>query len=293
MPEPSAPYFLGAPIWACDQWVGSLYSSANRRRWLGEYSQVFGTVEGNSTFYALPPKETVARWASEAREGFRFALKFPRAVSHDAMLVGAEGTTAEFLELLYILRSADRMGPAFLQLPPNFSGRQLSDLAAYLRKLPSELEYAVEFRHPDFFDEGPVERDADALLAELGIDRVLFDSRALYSAPPTDDAERESQRRKPRSPYRTTVTAARPMVRFIGRNQVGQIAPWIAEWTATVAEWIGQGLTPFVFIHAPADEFALEFAAAFHAALGERVPNLAPLAEFPGRAASRQQSLFE
>ena len=285
-------YYLGAPVWACDSWVGSLYSSGNRRRWLAEYSSVFNTVEGNSTFYGVPDEETFRRWAAETADGFRFCLKFPSAITHERELLDADRETDEFISRLRILQQANRLGPSLLQLPPFFTGDQLPSLEKYLRSLPRDLPVAVEVRHLDYFDAGRHERPLNALLKELQIDRALFDSRALYSQPPRTEAERISQTRKPRSPHRTTVTAARPMVRFIGRDDMAAIETFIAEWADTVAGWIRQGLTPYVFTHAPDDAISPVFAQRFHAAMLERVSDLPALPDWPGRTAPRQQSLF-
>ncbi|MEM6329901.1 MAG: DUF72 domain-containing protein [Planctomycetota bacterium] len=286
------PYRLGAPVWACEGWVGSLYTSGNRRRWLGEYSAVFGSVEGNSTFYGLPDADTFRRWAGETADGFRFALKFPSAITHERELVGAERETAEFVDRLHILQQAGRLGPSLLQLPPFFAGDQLGNLEAFLRKLPAGLPVAVEVRHADYFDGAAVERSLDAVLAGLGVDRALFDTRALFSKPPGDAIERTSQGRKPRSPHRTTVTGKHPMVRMVGRNNLPDADAWIEEWAAVVAGWIGRGLEPYFFTHAPDDAFAPAFAERFHAALGRLLPGLPPLPPWPGRQGPKQQSLF-
>ena len=58
-----------------------------------QYASVFDTAEGNATFYGLPSAETVARWAAEAPETFRFCLKFPRVVTHDHALAGPTAAT--------------------------------------------------------------------------------------------------------------------------------------------------------------------------------------------------------
>lgn len=290
MNEP--PYRLGCPIWACAGWVGGLYSTANRRRWLGEYSQVFSTVEGNSTFYGLPALDTVRQWAEETAPGFRFSLKFPRAISHDARLVAAERDSAAFLEVLDVLRAADRLGPSFLQLPPEFSGRHRPALETYLRRWPAEFPAAVELRHDDYFAGGDAERDVNELLAELGMDRVIFDSRALFAGQPADASEQTARGRKPCPPTTRAVTASHPFVRFVGRNDLKAARAWIEEWAVTIEAWIGQGLQPYVFTHSPDDVNAPDFAAALHECVRTRCPALSPLAPLPGRAAPRQQSLF-
>jgi len=290
--SPQLPYYLGCPGWACEDWVGSFYSTKSRQRWLGQYSSVLNAVEGNSTFYGLPKLDTVRRWAAEAAEGFQFVMKFSSAISHDKQLRAAERETEAFLEVLRILQAADRLGPAFLQLPPFFTGRQLPDLESFLRQLPGEFHYSVESRHADYFDQGPVEREFAQLLSEQKIDRMLFDSRPLFSEKPTDKWETISQQRKPRSPVRQTVTASRPVLRLIGRNDVTSIRPWMEQWAKIVADWINDGLMPYVFTHTPDNRFAPQAAAQFHAILTEQIPSLPPLPKWPARQIQQQQELF-
>ena len=288
-------YHLGCPVWACQDWVGSLFSTKDRKKWLGEYSSVFGTVEGNSTFYGLPAMETVKRWVDSSCDGFRFCLKFPKAISHDRRLIDSEIETGLFLDILKVLADADRLGPSFLQLPPTFSAAELDRLTSYLQKLPTDFPYAVEVRHADFFDQGPTEKTFDGMLRELKIDRVLFDSRPLFSASPSDEAEEASQAKKPRSPHRTTVTGSRPMLRLVGRNSVDETMPWIEEWATVIADWIKAGITPYVFTHSPDEKFAPEFAARLHSQLQEQLSSLPDLPAWPGQSATKapkQLNLF-
>ncbi|MGH7202227.1 MAG: DUF72 domain-containing protein [Planctomycetaceae bacterium] len=276
---------LGCPVWASQAWRGSLYpSGAPRREWLGLYSRAFNTVEGNSTFYALPDGATVLRWAESTAAGFRFALKFPRAISHELRMIDAEEPTRQFLEILTILDDAERLGPSFLQLPPNFGPDQFGTLERYLRALPRRFPYAVEVRHLGYFDEGPEEQRLDALLRELSIDKVLLDSRPLFSDPPEDDTEKKAQRQKPQTPLRRTVTASHPFLRLIGRNDVDRVQPWIDEWAPIVAAWITAGQVPFLFMHTPNDFHAPELARRFHHALQQHVPALPDLPPWPGES---------
>ncbi len=280
-------------MWACAEWVGSLYRTGDRKKWLGEYSQVFNTVEGNSTFYGLPSIDTVTRWAESVADGFRFSLKFPRDISHDRQLVGAEHETERFVEILEVLDRFDCLGPSFLQLSPHYSGRQFANLDRYLRSLPKSFPYAVEVRHADYFADDQLESDLNAVLGELGIDRCLFDSRPLFSKPPADDIECESQRRKPRSPFRTTVTARRPMLRLVGRNDLNEAVPWVEEWAPIIAGWIDDSLEPFIFAHSPNDAFAPLFAKRLHDEIRKHSDRVPELPEWSGVTDVKQQkSLF-
>lgn len=255
--SPPWPLFLGCPVWACDRWADEVYPAKTpRKQWLSWYSRTFNTVEGNSTFYALPARETIQRWADEAADGFQFCLKFPRTISHDQMLQNAGEDTRAFLRTLEPLADAGRLGPTFLQLGPKFGPGRFDVLQKYLSELPGGVNWAVELRHHDWFDQADNENRVNDLLRSLKIDKVLFDSRPLFQSPPDDEIEVASQGRKPKTPLRQTVTCRRPMLRIVGRNNIQLAETFFRAWAPIVAKWIGDGLTPYVFTHAPNDAFA-------------------------------------
>lgn len=174
-------------------------------------------------------------------------------------------------------------------------------LERYLRALPGHLPWAVEVRQQAWYDSGTNEQRLDDLLRELQMDKVLFDSRALFSGPPSDDIERLSQQRKPRTPIRQTVTGGNPFLRLVGRNCLDDAVPWIREWAPVIAGWLQQGLRPWIFAHAPDDRYAPEFARRIHNHVRQLVPELPEMVPWPGeveaqasRSAGRivQQTLF-
>jgi uncharacterized protein YecE (DUF72 family) len=275
--------YIGCPVWAVEHWRGSLYTSnASRASWLSQYSAVFNTVEGNSTFYALPSLETARRWSESVQAGFQFALKVPRAISHDRRLDGAQRELADFIAVAEVLHQAGCLGPSFLQLPPDFGPMEQSSLASFLESLPNHLPWSVEVRHAGWFDQAKNELWLDSMLRELKMDKVLFDSRPLYSKPPDDEIEKVSQKRKPKTPIRTTVTARHPFLRIVGRNRIEDTQPWIDEWAPIIADWLRRGLSPFVFTHAPDDKYAPAFARRMHDAISANLPTLPPLPPWLG-----------
>ncbi len=264
-------YYLGCPIWGNKSWVGELFADdAKPPDFLRQYAAVFNTVEGNTTFYGLPTATTVARWRDDTPPDFRFCFKFPRSISHDKRLGDVQAETEHFLNTLAPL--GERLGPLFLQLPPTFGASELPRLDQFLSRLSDQFSYAVEVRHPDFFAGGAMEEDLDGLLASLGIDRVIFDARGLHAADPRDPATREAQRKKPNLPVRAVTTGQRPFVRFVAHPDVPSNDALLEAWATVVAEWLAEGRTPFVFLHAPDDFFAPRLARRFHQLLADRVP---------------------
>ena len=283
--------FIGCPVWSCPHWRGTVYGvKAPKDKWLSQYSHTFNTVEGNSTFYGIPKPETFQRWAEQAADEFRFALKFPRVISHEKQMQDVELETEQFLCGLEILHDHGKLGPTFLQLAPGFDPGRIDVLADYLSSLPIHFPYAVEVRNKGWFDP-QAENELNHLLAEHHVDRVIFDSRPLFSAPPSDETEHESQRRKSNLPVRMAVTGRYPLLRFIGRNDIPLTKPWIKEWVPTVANWIENGLTPFIFTHTPDDRWAPEFARLFQNSLAQRVDCVDPIEQWPFEA-PKQKELF-
>jgi len=242
-------------------------------------------IEGNTTFYAVPKAGTVARWAAEAPAHLRFCLKFPKTITHELQLVGAEAATREFLERVSPL--GEKLGPFFIQLHDRFDAKRLPDLAAYLRTLPREHHFAVEVRSRDFFDDGVHERAFDELLGELGMERVSFDTVSVHASTATDPHTLESQQRKPRLPRRATAIGPQPFVRFVGDPEIERNDAALREWATVVVRWLGEGRTVYFFVHHPNDDFAPQLARQFQMILRELSPTLPPPAPWPERARRR------
>lgn len=289
----SLSYYLGCPIWSNKNWIGEFFTKeAKPPNFLPQYASVFNTVEGNTTFYALPKPASVQKWREETPPDFKFCFKFPRMLSHDLRLQGAEAETQAFLKLLAPL--AERLGPFFLQLPPTFSRREFLPLAQFLQTLPAEFEYAVEARHPDFFDEGEHEARFNDLLHTHNIARAIFDTRGLQAAQPAPDdfVTREAQRRKPKVPVRFLATNRRPFVRFVGNPIIENNHAHLQQWAKQVVQWLNEGLQPFVFMHAPDDFYAPRLARYFHGLVRALSENAGHLAAWPWEKEQNQLQLF-
>jgi len=277
---PSQLFRIGCQGWAHPPWVGNFFTrDARRENFLPQYASVFNAVEGNTTFYGLPPPDFVRKWCAEAPDTLRFCFKFPMAISHDLRLRGAEAETAEFFARVAPLGA--RLGPFFLQLHQSFGLKELPALEAYLRGLPKKFGYAIEVRHRDFFDEAAGEQTLNQLLGDLGMERVNFDTRGLFAAKAGDEAMRESQRKKPRVPVRFTAIGHSPFVRFVGDPVVEKNTALLTEWAERVARWIGEGRTPWFFAHHPDDLHAPAVARLFHQLLRERSPQVPVPAPWP------------
>lgn len=280
--------YLGCPMWGLKHWVGSFFPPGTRQKdFLAVYSRRLNTVEGNTTFYALPDDETIARWRDATPAGFKFCLKFPQIISHRKRLRHCAAETAAFAARLRLLQ--DRRGPAFLQLPPTFDARQLPALEAYLAAWPRDLPIAVEPRHPDFF--GAHEAAFDTVLREHNAARCVFDTAALFSAPSPDEVVAQAQARKPKFATRYTRTAPFAFVRYVAHPDVSANQAWLEPWAEHVAGWLRRGEDVFFFAHHPDDAYAPHVARLMHALVSAResLPPLPAWTSAPSPAPSPAQ----
>jgi len=147
-------------------------SGSHLQRYAGRYAG----VEISSSFYRHHQRATYARWAASVPGGFRFAVKFPRGVTHDARLVGTMPEIEAFLDETAGLGSA--RGPLLIQLPPSlaFQGRTVARFLTGLRRRYAG-ELVCEPRHPTWFTAG-----ATQLLTEFQIARVAADPARVPEA---------------------------------------------------------------------------------------------------------------
>jgi uncharacterized protein YecE (DUF72 family) len=136
----------------------------------------FPAVEINSSFYRPHRPATYARWAASVPDGFRFAVKLPRAVTHEARLAGTMSLVDRFLGEVRAL--GDRLGVLLVQLPPSlaFERQPAAGFFDDLRGRQSGL-VACEPRHPSWFID-----EADALLRTHEVARVAADPAVVPQA---------------------------------------------------------------------------------------------------------------
>ncbi len=163
------PVRIGCSGWMYDDWRGRVYPQREpKRRWLELYAEQFDTVEVNATFYRLQRREAVAAWVSQTPDGFTFAVKASRYLTHIKRLVDIGDGLSRFYEPLEPLIQADRLGPVLWQLPENFH-RDDARLHGWLDVLPPGM-HTIEFRHQSWFS-----KDVMAALRSHGVALTIGD----------------------------------------------------------------------------------------------------------------------
>ncbi len=143
---------VGTSGYSYKPWKGTFYpKDLPDAGMLSYYARQLPTVEINNTFYRMPTKTVLARWAEEVPEDFCFVLKAPQKITHQRRLSAAAAP-----DLSYLLETAStlgsRLGALLFQLPP-FLKKDASRLGDFLALLPAGVKAAFEFRHASWFDD--------------------------------------------------------------------------------------------------------------------------------------------
>jgi uncharacterized protein YecE (DUF72 family) len=110
------------------------------------YAQPFPTVEINYSYYQLPPRKTFESWRQRSPDGFVFAVKASRYLTHMKKLKDPEEPLQRLLDHAGGLE--EKLGPVLFQFPRQWSLNleRLSEFVQALSRHPAH-RYAFEFRH--------------------------------------------------------------------------------------------------------------------------------------------------
>jgi uncharacterized protein YecE (DUF72 family) len=155
--------YIGTSGWAYPEWKPAFYpKDLPRSRFLTHYSSVLNACEINASFYQLQSPDTMQRWLGATPEGFRFAVKAHRRLTH-ARTLPVEGQGRRFLDEFFrsVQPLAVRLGAFLFQFPPHRE-RDDAGFQRLLSLLPATHRYAFEFRHPSWEEGHIVARAAAA-----------------------------------------------------------------------------------------------------------------------------------
>lgn len=168
--------YVGTAGWSITRAASPRFQSAGTH--LQRYARLLRCVEINSSFYRPHKQATYAKWAASTDEGFRFAVKVPKLITHELKLRKSRAPFERFLDETSGL--GDRRGPLLVQLPPSFAF-DARVAAAFFKMARDRHDGAIvcEPRHATWFTDR-----ANALLSRFRIGRVAAD-------PPTTDDSRK------------------------------------------------------------------------------------------------------
>ena len=233
---------VGISGWRYAGWRGKFYPPGlAQARELAYAAARFDSIELNGSFYSLQRPESYRRWYDATPDGFVFAVKGGRFITHMKRLKAIEVPLANFFAS-GVLALADKLGPVLWQFPPQLRF-DADRFDAFFDLLPRDTEaavrlarrsdqrvrgrawlttdrrrpirHAVEVRHPSFLDPRFV-----ALLRRHGIALVFADSVAW--------------------PYAEDVTADFVYLRLHGSKELyasGYGPRALDRWAARIAAW--------------------------------------------------------
>lgn len=260
---------IGTSGWLYAPWRGVFYPRGLRHADELEYLTTrLNSVEINGSFYSLQRPSRYRSWAAQTPEGFVFAVKGGRFITHMKQLRGVETPLANFFAS-GVLALGGKLGPVLWQLPPRmrFDPQRLD---AFLRLLPRTTKAAAELaRHHDdrlpadayteVDDDEPMRHAVEArhdsfrtpeyaaLLREHDVANVVADSAGVW--PRFDD-----------------VTTDLVYVRLHGDTELytsGYSESALRTWASKIDDWRAQADVYVYFdndvhAHAPRDAMALK-----------------------------------
>lgn len=187
--------FVGLSGFSYKEWQGEdlFYPpDLKAKDFLRFYSDRYPSVEADGTWYRMPTEKGVEGWVATTPDGFRFAPKMHRNVTHVGRLkLETLDSVRFFLKRLRPMADADKLGPILVQLPPNMK-RNDERLSAFLAALPPTmaasarasgeepplgpgaerpLRYALEFRNETWH--AP---EVEEMLRQAGVAWVAADT---------------------------------------------------------------------------------------------------------------------
>lgn len=188
----------------------SLYSSnLPPRDKLREYAGYFPTVEVDSSFYAIQPKQTVARWVKETPDTFHFIVKaYQGMTGHMRGPIPFQNKQEMFETFIESLKHyQNKLAMVLFQFPPWFDCKR--ENVAYLRwckEAMGDIPCAIEFRHRSWFTPEMTPKTLDFIKQEGWIHSICDEPQAGLTSIPT---------------VLEVVHSEKVLVRFHGRNVYG------------------------------------------------------------------------
>jgi uncharacterized protein YecE (DUF72 family) len=165
--EPEATWVIATAGWSIPRASAAAFPLEGTH--LQRYAAILQGAEINSSFHRPHTAATYAKWSAATPADFRFAVKLPRAITHDRRLRRVAPLLDTFMGQVAGLGS--KRGPLLVQLPPSFAfdARVATRFFALLRARDQGL-VALEPRHRTWWSS-----TAERLLVRFRIARVAAD----------------------------------------------------------------------------------------------------------------------
>ncbi len=144
--------YVGCSGWSYKGWRGSFYPlNLENKNWLAHYSKFFKFVEVDSTFYNIPSRFAVKGWKDKTPDDFKFAIKFPKIITHEKKMRDVSKELYLFFNVLEPL--LDKTLILIIQLPPHLTeNKYFESLQNMVNRFDNRFRYALEVRDSSWFN---------------------------------------------------------------------------------------------------------------------------------------------
>ncbi|HNP24939.1 MAG TPA: DUF72 domain-containing protein [Panacibacter sp.] len=228
--------YIGCAKWGRTEWVGKIYPPKTKEKdFLDHYVQHYNSIELNATHYKIYGAAGIGKWAAKAAgKDFTFCPKMYQGVTHRGSLKGKDFITSEFFR--GIVAFEEHLGPIFVQVSDAFSPKRKEELFAYLRSLPTDLQFFLEVRHPDWFAKPDIRAELFDTLGSLNMGAVI-----------TDTAGR-------RDCAHMQLTIPKAFIRYVGNSLHPSDYSRTDAWVNRMQHWLDKGLQELYFFMHMHDE---------------------------------------
>lgn len=228
--------YLGCAKWGREEWVGKIYPPKTKEKdFLQHYVHHYNSIELNATHYKVYGEAGIKKWAEKAGgKDFKFCPKLYQGITHRGSLKGKQFITNEFFR--GITAFEQYLGPVFMQVSDTFSPKRKDELFDFLKSLPTDLQFFLEVRHPDWFKKDDIRQELFTTLASLNMGAVI-----------TDTAGR-------RDCAHMHLTIPKAFIRYVGNSLHASDYARCDAWVERMKYWLGNGMEELYFFMHMHDE---------------------------------------
>jgi uncharacterized protein YecE (DUF72 family) len=224
--------YIGCAKWGRTEWVGKIYPPKTKEKdFLQHYVEHYNCIELNATHYKIYGPTGIAKWAEKAKDkDFMFCPKMYKGVTHFGGLGNKKFISDEFLR--GVMAFEKHLGPIFVQVSDAFTPKRKDELFAYLKSLPTDLQFFLEVRHPDWFAKDAVREELFSFLKDNNLGAVI-----------TDTAGR-------RDCAHMHLTVPKAFIRYVGNSLHETDYTRIDAWIERMKFWLDNGMEEvYFFMH--------------------------------------------
>lgn len=235
-PSKNPKVYLGCAKWGRTEWVGKIYPPKTKEKdFLQHYVHHYNSIELNATHHKLYGPLAIRKWAEQAKgRDFVFCPKLYKGITHYGELDKKQFLTNEFLRAVTAFEK--HLGPIFVQVNEKFSPKRRNELFDFLAKLPKDLQFFLEVRHPDWFAKEDMQREMFDTLSSLSMGAVI-----------TDTAGR-------RDCAHMQLTIPKAFIRYVGNSLHPTDKTRIDDWVKRMKTWLDKGIEELYFFMHMHDE---------------------------------------